>query len=160
MIIEREVIVNQNINEAWKVLGTDFANADKWASAIKHSEGKGAGFNGASCSERGCETSMGGLKEKITTYSDKDYSLSYNVYEGMPSMVKKAANNWSLTPHGQNKAKLNMRMEMEIGGFMGTLMKPMMKMKLGKMGNELVEEFKYYVENGKPHPRKVKAMKK
>lgn len=28
------------------------------------------------------------------------------------------------------------------------------------MAGKIVEDFKYYVENGKPHPRKVKAMKK
>jgi hypothetical protein len=29
--------------------------------------------------------------------------------------------------------------------------------KLGKVGDVLLDDFKYYVENGKPHPRKLAA---
>lgn len=160
MTIEKEIIVNQSIEKAWKVLGTEFAHADRWASAVSHSEGKGAGFNGATCSERGCSTTMGALKEKLLAFSNESHSLSYQVAEGMPSMVKNATNTWQLTAVGADKTKLVMRMDVQIGGIMGAMMKPMMRMKLSKMGGELTEEFKFYVENGQPHPRKVKAMKK
>lgn len=160
MTIEKEIIVNKSIENAWMVLGTQFADAYKWASAVNHSEGKGSGINGATCSERGCSTSMGKLKEKILQYSDENHLLSYQVAEGMPSMVKYATNTWQLTSGERDNSKLRMRMEFQLGGFMGTIMQPMMKMMMSKMGDELVEEFKYYVENNSPHPRKVKAMKK
>jgi hypothetical protein len=160
MIIEKEIVVNKGIENAWKVLGTEFANAYKWASAINHSEGKGAGFNGATCSERGCSTTMGGLKEKLLQFSNENHSLSYLAYEGMPSVVKNAVNSWRLQSLGAKESKLQMKMDIKLGGFMGIMMQPMMKMMMSKMGNELMEEFKYYVENGQPHPRKVKAMKK
>ncbi len=160
MIIEKEIVINKGIENAWKVLGHEFPDAYKWASAIKHSEAKGSKENGAICSERTCSTSMGNLVEKILTYSNNDYSLSYQIVQGMPSMVKYATNSWDLKSIGQNKTKLNMKMDIQIGGVMGKLMKPMMKMKMGKMGDELAEEFKYYVEYEKPHPRKEKANKK
>lgn len=51
-------------------------------------------------------------------------------------------------------------MDLVIGGFIGTIMKPMMKMQMSGMGNQFLEEFKYYVEKGNPHPRKLKASKK
>lgn len=86
--------------------------------------------------------------------------VSYQIAEGMPSMVKNATNTWQLTADGAGKTKLVMRMDVQIGGLMGAMMKPMMRMKLSKMGGELTEEFKFYVENGQPHPQKVKAMKK
>lgn len=160
MTIEKEIIVNQSIEKAWKVLGTDFAKADQWASAVKHSEGKGASFNGATCSERTCEiASMGKTQEKLLQFSNENHSLSYQV-AGMPSMVKSATNSWQLTALGEGQTKLHMRMDIQVGGLMGAMMKPMMKMKMSKMGNELVEEFKFYVEKGQPHPRKVKALKK
>lgn len=160
MIIKKEITVNKNIENAWKVLGLEFADADKWASAVSHSEGKGKGINGASCSERGCSTSMGKLKEKILQYSNDNHSLSYQVSEGMPFMVKHATNAWQLTPVEQDKSKLQMHMDIQLKGFIGIIMQPMMKMMMSKMGTELVDEFKYYVENGYPHPRKIKAMKK
>ena len=160
MIIEKEITINKNIDNAWKVLGIEFADAHKWASAINHSEGSGGEFQGASCSERGCSTTMGGLKEKLTKFSNEDYSLSYQVYDGMPSMVKYAENNWKLTSLGTNKSKLQMRMDLKVGGIMGTIMQPMMKMQMTKMGSQLLEEFKFYVENGTPHPRKQKTLRK
>ena len=55
MIIEKEIQINKNIAEAWKVLGTEFANAHVWASSLSHSEGSGGKFNGSECSERSCD---------------------------------------------------------------------------------------------------------
>ncbi len=100
------------------------------------------------------------LKEKILQYSNENHSLSYEVAEGMPFVVKYATNTWKLVPLGQDKSKLQMVMDIQLKGIMGAIMQPMMKMMMSKMGNELTEEFKYYVENRQPHPRKIKAMKK
>lgn len=157
MLIEQKVLIHKSIDEAWQVLGKQFAHAHVWASAVHHSEGSGHSFNGASCSERGCSTSMGGIKEKLTQYSDAAYTLAYVVEEGLPGMVKKGTNFWQLTPNGSGKCTLTMRMEMELQGFTGWVMQPMMQWKMAKMCRELAEDFKHYVEQGVPHPRKLKA---
>lgn len=160
MTIKKETTIHADIEKCWDVLGKDFANAHKWASAIKHSEGSGESFNGASCSNRGCDVKgMGALKEKLLSYSDNTHSLEYEIIDGLPSMVKKGTNSWSLASVGTNKTKLTMEMNMDISGFIGTIMKPMMKMQMGGMGKQFLEEFKYYVEKGNPHPRKIKALK-
>jgi len=161
MIIKKETTIHSDIEKCWDVLGKDFANAHKWASAIKHSEGSGDSFNGASCSTRGCDIKgMGALKEKLLNYSDNTHSLKYEIIEGLPTMVKKGTNSWSLTSIDSDKTKLTMHKDMDISGFLGTIMKPMIKMQMGSMGNQFLEEFKYYVEEGNPHPRKLKALKK
>jgi len=160
MVIEKEILVNKSIKDAWKVLGIDFANASKWASAVNHSEGSGEKFNGSTCSERGCSTTMGSIKEKLYEFSNENYSLAYEVAEGMPSMVKYATNTWKLIEVGENKCKLQIKMDIRMGGFFGSLLQPVMKMQMSKMGNHLVEDFSFYVENGTPHPRKLKAQKK
>ncbi len=160
MVIEKEIIINSDIEKCWKVLGVDFAHASRWASAVSHSEGKGAAFNGASCTERSCSTTMGGLKEKLLEFSPENYLLKYEVAEGMPSMVKYATNDWRLTSLAGSQTRLTMAVEMQIEGLMGTLMRPMMRSKMSKITGQLCEEFKFYVENGQPHPRKVKAMGK
>lgn len=161
MIIEKEIIVNKSIENAWKVLGPGFADAHIWASPVNHSAGSGSSFNGATCSERGCDIAgMGKTKEKLIKYSDAEHLLSYTVPEGMPSMVKYATNTWKLTPLGSDKSKLIMTMDITLGGFMGMIMKPMMKMMMGKMGNTLTQDFKYYVETGKPSEDKLKALQK
>ncbi|MBI2281200.1 MAG: SRPBCC family protein, partial [Bacteroidetes bacterium] len=61
---------------------------------------------------------------------------------------------------GNGTIKLEMQMEIKIGGMMGAMMKGMMKKKMSNLSAEVTEEFKYYVETGKPHPRKIKAAEK
>jgi hypothetical protein len=160
MVIEKEILVNKSIKDAWKVLGLDFANASKWASAVNHSEAIGNNFNGSTCSERGCSTTMGSIKEKLYEFSNENYSLAYEVAEGMPSVVKYATNTWKLVEVDYDQCKLQIKMDIRLGGFFGSLLQPVMKLQMSKMGNHLVEDFAYYVENGTPHPRKLKALKK
>ncbi|MBL4668968.1 MAG: SRPBCC family protein [Flavobacteriales bacterium] len=162
VIITKQIILNTTIEKAWKILGPEFADAHKWASSIKHSQANDTkSFNGSTCSERGCDVSgIGNIKEKITEYSDTEHVLSYDVYEGMPSMVRHMNNYWKLTDLGNGSVKLEMKMTMKIGGMMGAMMKGMMKKKMSKTADQIIEEFKYYTENGTPHPRVVKANKK
>lgn len=161
MIIEKEIIVNKNIDYAWQVLGTEFAHAHVWASPLTHSEGSGTEFNGSECNERSCDIKgMGKTKERLLQFSNDNHSLSYVVEQGMPSMVKYATNSWSLTSLGQHKTKLVMTMDITLGGLMGFVMQPMMKMMMTKMGNTLLADYKFYVENGKPSEAKLKALKK
>ncbi len=161
LIINKELIINASIEKTWQILGPEFANAYKWASAINYSEGHGEGQNGAICSERGCDVSgIGEIQEKILRYSETEHVLKYKVTEGMPKMVKYSTNNWKLVKIDDNKTKLELELEMKTGGFIGWLMKPMMKMKMKKLAKNTIEEFKYYIEKGQPHPRKVKATTK
>lgn len=160
-IIKQELIIDASMEKVWQVLGPQFADAYKWASSIKHSEARDHdNFNGSTCTERGCNVKgMGNIKEKLLIYSEADHKISYQVYEGMPKMVKYASNTWILTDLGNGKTKVEIQLEMKTGGMMGAMMKGMMKKKMTKMSKGVIEEFKYYVETGNPHPNKVKATK-
>lgn len=158
LIIVKQIVISTDVSQSWRVLGPEFADAYKWASTVNKSEGKGGLINGEIFSERVCSTPMGTLREKILEYSVENHLLSYQ-FEGMPKMVKFAKNTWQLTSLGSNRTNLSLKMEMEIGGI-GKLMKPMIKMRMAKMAGHTIEEFKYYVENGQPHPRKLNAANK
>lgn len=160
MTIENVVIIQAGIDKTWQVLGPEFDHPQRWASAVNHSEGSGPGFNGATCSERGCDTSIGKLKEKLIEYNPAQYTLAYEIPEGMPGMVSSALNHWQLRAISAEKTQLTMRIEIEVKGLMGKIMQPMMRMQMSKLGAQIAEEFKYYVEHGQPHPRKVKALQK
>ena len=159
-LIKQELIIDAGIDKAWQVLGPQFADAYKWASSIKHSEARDHdNFNGSTCTERGCNVKgIGNIKEKLLIYSEAERKISYQVYEGMPRMVKYASNTWTLTELGNGKTKVEIQLEMTTGGLMGAMMKGMMKKKMAKLSKEVIDEFKYYVETGTPHPRKVKAI--
>lgn len=160
-VIKQELIINAPISKAWQVLGPEFADAYKWASTIKHSEARdNTSFNGSTCSERGCSIKgLGNTKEKLLIYSEADHKISYHVYEGMPKMVRYATNTWTLTDLGNGQTKVEINLVMKTGGMMGAMMKGMMKKKMNKMAKSIIQEFGYYVENGKPHPRKIKSTK-
>ncbi|MCP4458285.1 MAG: SRPBCC family protein [Cytophagales bacterium] len=161
-IINQEIVIDAPIEKTWEILGPQFENAQVWASSIKHSEAlDNESLNGSNCTSRACSISgMGEVKETLISYSNENHSLSYEVNEGMPNMVKYASNHWQLIDLGNGKTKLKMKIEMKTGGFMGWMMNGMMRKKMTKLSSEISEEFKYYVENGKPHPRKIKANKK
>lgn len=161
-IIKQEILIDATIQKAWQVLGPEFVDAYKWASSVKHSEARNhETMNGSNCTERGCSISgMGKIKEKILQYSETEHILSYQVYEGMPKMVKYAANTWKLIDLGNGTTKLEMLIEMKTGGLMGGIMKGMMRKKITKMSKEIAEEFQYYVENGIPHARKINSINK
>lgn len=161
MIIQKEMLINKNIEPSWKVLGHGFADAHQWASPLKHSSGTGPAFNGSACSERGCDISgMGKTREKLLQFSNETHSLSYEVTEGMPGMVKYATNSWQLFSVGPDKTRLIMKMNITLKGVMGFMMQPVMKMMMGKMGSTLLNDFKYYTEYGRPSAAKLKALSK
>ena len=78
----------------------------------------------------------------------------------MPGMVGTALNHWQLRAINAQQTQLKMRIEMEVKGILGKIMQPMMRLQMSNLGAQIAEEFKFYVENGKPHPRKVKALQK
>jgi Polyketide cyclase / dehydrase and lipid transport len=160
MVIKKKTTIKKNIHDVWKVLGHDFAHPYKWASAVNHSEGKGTPMASTQCDERACQTAMGNIREKLTQYSDSDFHLAYTVTEGMPGMVKTATNSWKLSKSDEQNTHLQIQMEFIFQGLMGTLMLPFMKLKLNALANHMIEDFAFYTENGKPHPRKIKAMTK
>lgn len=162
MFIDREVSINSSIEDAWKVMGDDFANPHKWASLISHAEVHGEGKNGAPCSVRQCEVvGFGTTDEPLLQYSAKDHLLSYEVKgKGFPPMVKYVSTTWKLSEIGPGKTKFTMRNEVRVEGIMGAVIKPMMKLQMGKQMLTTMRDFKHYVETGKPSAEKVEALKK
>lgn len=162
MEITQEIIINKPIEKCWKVLGEQYTEIYKWASAVNHSKGDDkTGLNGANCDIRGCNVSgMGGITEKLTEFDPKNHYLAYEVMTGLPGMMKSGMNSWRLTNINEYQTKLYMKGNIVPKGFLGNLMKPMIRMQFNQMTKNLVEEFKYYVEKSKPHPRKIKAAKK
>ena len=73
-------------------------------------------------------------------------------------MVKFAKNTWVLISVDNRKTKVKMKMDVEVGGIMGFLFQPMMKMQMNNLGNALISDFKYYVEYGRPSAKKIKTM--
>ena len=70
-----------------------------------------------------------------------------------------ATNRWAFTAVDASSTEVSMRANLVLNWFPGSLLAPFLKLAIGKVLKEALEELKYYVETGEPHPRKLKANK-
>lgn len=160
--VKKQLVVNAPYQEVWRILALEFHRVGEWASVIANSQinadataPEGADIGGRVCVVPG----FGDVKESFTAYDEDNLTFSYEATSGMPFFVKTAGNTWSLTPQG-DKTVVDMHLMAETNLFPGALMAPLMKGQFDRQGWETIDDLKYYVENGKPSPRKQDAMKK
>ncbi len=152
--------VDRPIEEVWEILGNQFGEAYKWAGGLYHSEGFGTpALEDAPFSSRACNTSQGKITEEIRVFDPTNFKLVYEVVNGFPGFVEVGKNQWSLSPVGE-KTEVHMHLVIETKGIMGIIMGPMMGMQLKKVVNNVLEDFKHFVETGSPSPSKAKEMAK
>ena len=163
MQIKKQFTVNASADRLWEIMGSQFADVSYWASGIYASRSRNSGMTpqGASCSGRVCETTMGTFKEQILKYDEQSKTLSYDAKgEKMPFFVKQLENTWTFTPLIGGKCQVNMCMEASLLPVFNLIMGPIMRMQMGGVVNQVIEELSYFAENGSPHPRKLEAQKK
>ena len=160
MKIIKQLIINKPIEAVWEVLGNQFGEIDKWASLIHQSEMSGqSSIPGVAHSIRSTETTGGPTKQELTAFNSDKHTIAYKAIAGTPGFFKSVDAEWSLIKKEDNITGLTLDFEVQFKG-LGILLSPIVKMKLGKVGDELLDDFKYYVENGKPHERKLNATTK
>ena len=154
MKIIKELTITKPIDRVWEILGKQFGKIDNWASLILHSEvSENTNKPGVI---RSTQTTGGPTKQELTTFNPEQHSLSYKAIAGTPFFAKSVNAKWSLFKTGENSTQLTLDFEIKFKGI-GGILTPIVKKKLGKVGDQLLEELKYYVENGKPHPRKINS---
>ena len=157
MKIIKEITINKSVNEVWEVLGNQFDKIDKWASIISHSEVSGdSKFPGVDYSIRSTKTTQGDTQQELTSFNAEQHTLSYKSISGTPPIIKEVNAHWSLADGGKNNTNLVLDFSAEMKG-LGHILVPIVKKKLGNLGDLILDDFKFYVENGKPHPRKLAA---
>lgn len=157
MRIIRKLSIAKPVEEVWEVLGNQFGKIDNWASIISHSEVSGPSkLSGVDYSIRSTKTTQGDTQQELTGFDPDNYSISYKSISGTPPIIKQVEAHWVLKENGTNKTELVLDFKAQMKG-LGFLIAPLAKIKLGKIGDVLLDDFKYYVENGKPHSRKVAA---
>ncbi|MEO1438255.1 MAG: SRPBCC family protein [Bacteroidota bacterium] len=160
MDFRKSTTVDQPINQVWDLLGNQYGEAYKWASGLYHSIPVGKPkIEGAICNNRTCELPSGMIKEEVRKFDAKNHILSYEVIEGFPFFVDQAINTWTLQAQG-NKTRVDMHLVMTTKGFVGKLMQPMLKLQMGNLLQNAIDDFKHYSETGKPSPRKAKEIAK
>lgn len=155
---EASIYINVPKKKLWEITALQFDKIGVWSAGVRASQGYGTGQNGAVCSERRCEPSYKGFKqttERIIDYQPEQYHFTYQIVAGLPKMVAHATNQWLHTDEA-NGTRLTMKVDMELRGLIGRIMKGPMQKRMAKILRENLEELKVYVETGELHERKRK----
>ena len=161
IVIEKKVQINAPISDVWKVSAIEFENIDQWDGNVRTSESLGASRTSAPISGRVCHMYSGGkTKERFVEFDENVYSFAYEIAQGLPGFVVSAHNHWSHSAISSSETQLSMRVVMHVKGILGFLMQVPIKAQMAKVLTKAQEELKYYIENGRAHPRKQKKLKK
>lgn len=152
MEIKVQVTVSKPISEVWEVMGNQFGHAHLWSSNFKTSKPGGeAKFEGIDYSLRDTTTPNGNTIQELTEFDAKSHSLSYEITAGRPEIAKFVSSHWYLTATDDGTV-VQMDTVMEPKMELPEEMAKKIQMGLTASFNQLANELKYYVENGKPHP--------
>ena len=149
MKILKKLTINSPIAKVWDVLGNQFEHIDRWSSLIEKSEVSGdPNLPGVHFSVRSTLTTAGPTQQELVSFNTAQHSLSYKAIAGTPFFFKSVNAKWSLTKDTDERTNLELDFEVKFKGLF-MLLSPLVKLKLGKVGDDLLEDFKYYVENDK-----------
>ena len=161
------ITIDTAVDKVWDVFAHDFDNAYKWMASIPKSFGQDNGkkYAGSSSAGRVCE--LGGpngikARESFLAYDDDKKTCTVlieflNTPFGFP-LVQNVAD-FSLTEQGENQSVVTFTVTSTLKP-LAFVIYPIIKFGFGFFVKQIVEELKFYVENGTPHPRKVKAINK
>ena len=155
-------VINVSAEELWKIVGDDFANVGKWSTSVDHSSGSGTpAFEGATCSDRGCDLNAKGfssIKEKLVQYDAEKHELTYEVYDGFPGFVKLASNHWTVKSLSPTTSQVEMNVTMKMKPLMGSLMGGLMKKNINSLLPTVLNDLKVYAETGEVSESKAKRI--
>ena len=159
MRISTSTTIERPASDVWDLLGRRFGEASTWASSISASQAVGEpSIAGAPCGRRECRVAVPGaehLVEELVAYDDASMTLTYRLAEGMQRVARSAHNTWSVVPLGENASQLRIEAVVDLaptGRALGFGLRPY----LSAMGRRNADDFKTYVETGRPSARKLR----
>jgi hypothetical protein len=168
MKITKKIAINKSTEDVWKILAHNFDTASEWMSAIPRSYGAAVGdkIDGAPTEGRVCELdgSPTGIKayEKILTYSEEEKNCTVDIeLRNAPFIVPIKGNVvfMELIENGLNSCTAVWSISPKLKPLAHFFI-PLVYVGLSVFVGQVLGELKYYAEEGKPHPRKIKATKK
>ena len=110
---------------------------------------------GCDISGRYCDN----IQEELSHYSNEEMRFGY-VMVDPPFFLKSIGNNWQVREVTPNESVVEFQPEVECSFGWWLILAPLFRIWGPWMARRVLEELKYYVENGEPHPRKGKSMGK
>jgi hypothetical protein len=159
MELRAETIIDAPADAVWAVLGTRFGEIAVWAAPINASAIDGEASVGAvrTCQFAGFGPFKPGIvKEQLRSFDQKSRTLEYVAIDGLPSFAEHAVNHFSV--HALSDARCTVRSyaTLELRGPM-RIFGWLVRRRLQKVGSQVLEELRHYVEHGRPHVRKLQS---
>jgi len=149
--VTTHIAIDAEAHEVWQIVGPGFGRVSDWATTVAESMLVGEGHrDGAPFSGRACTIAEAGfdqLTEEILTYEPSSFRLSYRASSGMPSVVDKAINTWSVADDGRQGSVFTMDAEVDVSRrarFLG----PAVGIYLGMFARRTSKDLKVYAETG------------
>jgi len=164
----KKAIVNTDADKVWGIFAHGFNDAYKWMASVNHSFAKnnGESFEGCQSDGRVCELSPDGkgikASEQFLAYSEENKTATIRIdFLDVPAFfpVKFNTLEFSIKDITGEKSEMTWKFRSDIKP-LGFILWPLLRLGFAKFIGDIMEELKFYVENGTPHPRKIKAMKK
>lgn len=161
MELHNRIVIAASALAVWEAIGERFVHIGQWAAPIVSS----CPINDAPLAVgmvRACRIarfgpfSPGVIRERLTTFDREAMSLSYEAQDGMPRFVANAVNRWSVHRVDASQCEVRVHATLTLRGPM-KLFGWLLRNQLEASGVRVLEELKYYVEQGAPHPRKRAA---
>ncbi|MEL6562772.1 MAG: SRPBCC family protein [Bacteroidota bacterium] len=153
---EKKINLDVPATKAWDILWQNYENVGQWATIIPESTARKE--NGKT-KGRVCTSSYGNVKEWVTHQDSKNMNFSYEA-DGLPSMFKYGKNNWKIASISENRSTVTMQLSMKMTKIHGFLLGWMIKNKMNKDLENLMEDLKHFAETDNIHPRKMKSLQK
>lgn len=151
-----EVELDISAAKAWQKLGVEFADIGKWTSLLSSSYMRGDIALGAT---RVCMVGNQETTEIIIKFEPKNMAFAYKATSGVPRWMTAAENHWKIKPKSEGKCVVISEPVIKVKWWVLPIL-PLMSFMLDKMVKKAFVEFKYWAENGKPHPDKITNDKK
>jgi len=164
----KRATVNASADKVWSVFAHDFEGAHKWMASVPHSYGKPNGtlFEGAESAGRVCELDSNpkGMKasEQFLAYDEAAKRATVRVdFVNTPFLfpVDHNAVEVTIVDVGENQSEMTWAFSSQLKP-LGFLMWPLIRIGFSVFVGQIIGELKFFVENGTPHPRKIKATSK
>ena len=164
----KKMTVSASKDKIWEVFAHDFNNAFNWMASVPKSyhQSNGELFSGAKTDGRVCEltTNSQGMKasEKFLAYDEAKQTATVKIdFVDTPTMFPVRYNmlefSMNTISEGQTEMIWTFRSRIKPLAY---IIYPLVRYQFSTFVFEIMEELKHYVENGTPHPRKVKALEK
>ena len=164
MKIIKTITIDKSIDDVWKVLAEDFDQAEVWMSGVYHSKKliqTDPKITGRVCNFDNKENPFY-ADEVISKFDRKNHVLDFTVYpKNAPALlpIKSSDIHVTLKETSPNHTLLTWESTPHLKPY-GVLLSPLLKVGIGKLYSGILDEMKFYTENGQISESKKRYNKK